>query len=220
MDQMPGWISAFIAIGGFLGAVVTAVATFLLWRVTRVLAVETKRMAVATSQPHVVATLEPNRWSMMHFDIIVTNTGNAPAYDISVDFTPPLQNGDLRTSREVPLRNISVLRPGQSIGSYLAEYELVRDIAYEVRISWLRAASDATREENAYTLNMAERRGISELGGDPIVQIAQHLRKMEAEWRQVARGARRIKVDAFTSGDRLHERRVANRQRRRVEQRP
>lgn len=224
MGQIPGWASTVIAIGGFLGTLVTAVATFFLWRVTRVLAVETKRMALAASQPHVVATLEPNRWSLGHFDINVNNSGNAPAYDITVEFTPPLQNVEARSSEggEVPFGNISVLRPGQGVASYLSDYEGVKDAVYNVRVSWRRSASDPVREENAYTLNMADKRGVSELGGDPIVQIAKHLSKLEAEWRPVARGAKRVKVDGFTSGDRLHERRVAERLRRRrqQEQRP
>ena len=219
MGQIPDWVSTTIAIGGLLGTLVTAVATFFLWRVTSVLAVETKRMAIAASQPHVVATLEPNRWSMRHFDINVSNTGNAPAYDITVEFTPPLQNGEARSvGGEVPFGNISVLRPGQGVASYLSDYEGVKDAVYYVRVSWRRVASDPVREENAYTLNMADKRGVSELGGDPIVQIANHLKKMEAEWTPVARGSRRIKVDGFTSGDRLHERRVADRQRRRWQQ--
>lgn len=216
MGQIPEWTSTIISIGGLLGTLVTAVATFFLWRVTSVLAVETKRMAMAASQPHVVATLEPNRWSMRHFDIKVHNTGNAPAYDITVEFTPPLQNGGARNGGiEIPFGNISVLRPGQGVASYLSDYEGVKDSVYFVRISWRRIASDPVREENAYTLNMADKRGVSELGGDPIVQIANHLKKMEAEWTPVARGSRRIKVDGFMFGDRLHERRVADRQRRR-----
>ena len=96
MDSAQTWITTFIAVGGLLGSLVTAVATLFLWRVTKLLAVETKRMAEASAQPHVVATLDPNRWSMRHFDLKVDNTGNATAYDIKVDFTPPLINGEGR----------------------------------------------------------------------------------------------------------------------------
>lgn len=46
-----------------LAALLTAVATFFLWRVTRLLADETKRMVDASVQPHVVVTLEPNSWA-------------------------------------------------------------------------------------------------------------------------------------------------------------
>ncbi len=79
-------ISLLVAGTGALATVLTAVATYFLFRVTRVLAVETKRMAEASAQPHVVATLVPNRWSLNYFDLNVDNTGNATAYDIAVHF--------------------------------------------------------------------------------------------------------------------------------------
>jgi len=69
MEIFSAWLPTVVAIGGVLGTLVTAVATIFLWRVTSLLAVETQRMAKATSQPHVVATLDPNRWSMRHFDL-------------------------------------------------------------------------------------------------------------------------------------------------------
>lgn len=215
MDGTPTWLSTTIAIGGLLGTLVTAVATIFLWRVTKLLAVETERMARASSQPHVVATLDPNRWSMRHFDLKLDNTGNATAYDITVSFSPPLENGEARGDRiEVPFQRVSVLKPGQGVASYLAEYDRVKENVYTVRISWRRAAADPQREENVYTINMADKAGVSQLGSDPIIQIAEHIKKLHEEWTPIARGDRRIKIDAFTSDDRLHERNVAERERR------
>ena len=154
MDSAQTWITTFIAFGGLLGTLVTAVATLFLWRVTKLLAVETKRMAEASAQPHVVATLDPNRWSMRHFDLKVDNTGNATAYDIKVDFTPPLINGEGRAGgMAVPFENISLLKPGQGVSSYLAEYPLVRKQVYSVRVSWRRSFADSTLEENTYTIS-------------------------------------------------------------------
>lgn len=216
MDSAQTWITTFIAIGGLLGTLVTAVATLFLWRVTKLLAVETKRMAEASAQPHVVASLDPNRWSMRHFDLKVDNTGNATAYDIKVDFTPPLINGEGRAvGMTVPFESISLLKPGQGVSSYLAEYPLVRKRVYSVRVSWRRSFADSRREENVYTINMSDHDGVSDLGGDPMLKIASDLAKMQEDLRSLARGGKRLKVDAYTAGDRLHERRVAARQRRR-----
>jgi hypothetical protein len=36
-------------------------------------------MADAAARPQIVANLVPNQWSVIHFDIIVKNTGNACA---------------------------------------------------------------------------------------------------------------------------------------------
>jgi hypothetical protein len=46
----------WIAVVAMIGAIVTAGATIMLWRVTGVLAVETKRLAMATAQPQIVVT--------------------------------------------------------------------------------------------------------------------------------------------------------------------
>ena len=216
MDSAQTWITTFIAFGGLLGTLVTAVATLFLWRVTKLLAVDTTRMAEASAPPPVVATLDPNRWSMRHFDLKVDNTGNATAYDIKVDFTPPLINGEGRAgAMAVPFENISLLKPGQGMGSYLAEYSIVSKRVYSVRVSWRRSSADSEREENVYTINMADREGVSDLGGDPLVNIANDLAKIREDLRSLAQGSKRLKIDAYTAGDRLHERRVAARQRRR-----
>ncbi|WP_458370754.1 hypothetical protein [Pseudomonas fluorescens] len=216
MEQSTDWISIVIAIGGVLGTLVTAVATIFLWRVTKVLANETTRMVHAASQPHVVATIEPNRWSLLHFDLKVDNTGNATAYDISINFDPPLENGEgLNNPLEIPLNAISVLKPGQGISSYLSEYDPLKNKAYTISISWRRDPQNQAREHNVYKLDMADLEGISQLGSDPMVQIAEHIKKMQENLKPMVSGSKRIKVDMFNSSDRLHERRVIERQWRR-----
>lgn len=215
MDQLPLWMNVAIAIGGAIGTLVTAVATFFLWRVTKTLAHETTRMVEAAAQPHVVVTLTPNRWSMRHFDIHIDNTGNATAYDVAVAFNPPLENGESRGERiEIPFQRISVLKPGQGLFSYLSEFAKLEGKAYQVDISWKRDASCEERQKNAYTLSMADHVAISRLGDEPLVEIAKHIKKIEENWSPVAKGSKRTKVDVFSGIDRLHERRVANRQRR------
>lgn len=66
----------------FAATAVTAMATGVLAWVTWVLARETRRMANATHEPHVVVTLEPSPWSIIHTDLVIQNTGNGTAYDI------------------------------------------------------------------------------------------------------------------------------------------
>ena len=216
MEGMPSWVNTVIAVGGVLGTMVTAVATFFLWRVTKTLAHETTRMAEAAAQPHVVVTLTPNRWSMRHFDIHIDNTGNATAYDISIAFDPPLENGEARGDRvEIPFQKISVLKPGQGMVSYLSEFGKLKGKTYEVDISWKRDASSQQRQNNSYTLSMLDHEGVSRLGGDdPLVEIAKHIKKIEENWSPVAKGQKRTKVDVFSGFDRLHERREANRMHR------
>lgn len=156
---------------------------------------------------------------MSHFDLHVDNTGNATAYDISVSFNPPLQNGEAREGApDIPLRNISVLKPGQGISSYLCEFDLLRGKCYTVTISWASKAHASAREENIYELNMSDRLGISRLGDDPDVEMAKHLKHLDEALSPLARGQKRLQVDHFSAADRLHTRRVQARQRRRWEQ--
>lgn len=211
MDDMPHWLSSLMSIAGLIGSLATAIATVFLWRVTKSLARETTRMAEASAQPHVVATLSPNIWSMNHFDLHVDNTGNATAYEIAVSFDPPLASGEGRTEREVPLQKISVLKPGQGIASYLSEYGPLVGQKYQVTVSW-RNTQKNEREENVYTLNMADNDGISRLGDDPLVQIANHVKKLQEAWAPVARGSKRIKIDLYSSEDRSEEVRVRREQ--------
>lgn len=58
---MPDWITTYVSPAlVIIGALVTAIATILLWRFTRTVPHETKRMADALGLPQVVATLKPD----------------------------------------------------------------------------------------------------------------------------------------------------------------
>ncbi len=163
-------------------------------------------MAEASAQPHVVATLTPNRWSLRHFDLTVENTGNATAYDIEIAFNPPLENGEARREdAKIPFEQVSVLKPGQELSSYLADINVLEGKSFEVTISWRHASKDKPRETNAYTLNMADYTGRSELGQDPMIDLARSLEKVEKSLGSMVR-SKRLKIDVYTSSDRRQER--------------
>lgn len=141
MPDQPSWLTTALSVGGMLATVVTAVATIFLWRVTKLLAKETTRMVEASDQPHVVATLSPNRWSLRHFDLLVDNTGNATAYDIQVCFDPPLENGEARKEdAKIPFESVSVLKPGEGLRSYLADISVLEERLSKLRFRGAEAA--------------------------------------------------------------------------------
>lgn len=163
-----------------LSALVTAAATIALWYVTRVLAVEIRRMAAAAAQPHVVATVEPNQWSLNHFDRHVANTGNATAYNVTVSFDPPLDTKDVSVGREMPMpfQNISVIRPSQTFMSYVGDYENIKQKSFTVTITW-RLTPNGPVEQNIYSLKMSDYEGFNTLGNRfPLVDIAQDMKKI------------------------------------------
>lgn len=193
--------------GTLLAAVVTAVATFFLWRVTGILAVETKRMANASAQPQVVVTLVPNQWSTMHLDINVANSGNATAFDIEVEFDPPLENGEARgEDMPIPFRKISILKPGQQLQSYLREVGDYLEKTFTIAVSWKLHPDDSERHQLNYTLSMRDYAGVSYVGArDPLVQLADQLKKVREDWKSVAKGSRKIRADVFDAEDRKRE---------------
>jgi len=202
MDQ-----NILAAFGTLFGTIATAIATIALWRATRVLAVETKRMADASAQPQVVATIVPNLWSTIHLDINVENTGNATAFDIELSFNPPLVNGEARgDNMPIPLQRISLLKPGQSLNSYLSGVGDYLEKNFEVTASWKISPNAVERETLSFWLNMADYKGVSYLGSrDPSVQIAEQLKNLREDWKSVASGFRKVKADVFTSADRKRE---------------
>lgn len=182
---------------------VTAIATVFLWRVTRTLAVETKRMAQASAQPQVVAHIEPNKWAMHHADLTVANTGNATAFDIRISFYPPLERDEKRKDRPMPHQRISVLKPGQQLGSHLGAFAPILKQVYRVDISWRRDPHDDSREALTYTLDMNDIEGSSRLGAaDAMTQMAEQMKRLREDWQWVARGTKSLSVDVFTSADR------------------
>ncbi|EOV4175387.1 hypothetical protein ACONW8_001195 [Yersinia enterocolitica] len=206
IDKISTFISAFAAL-------LTAVATFFLWRVTRILATETKRMVDASEQPQIVATLEPNAWSVNHFDINVANTGNAPAYNIEVTFDPPLTNASHREDSEIPLRQLSVLKNGQTMTSYLCEYNQIEGKVFLVNICWTKKPNATQKEINSYTYDMNSFIGISHLGArNPLTQISEQVKKIREDWRPIAKGTKKIKTDIYNTEDRSNENKLREEQ--------
>ena len=164
-------------------------------------------MADAAAQPQVIANIVPNLWSVIHLDIIIENTGNATAFDVQVVFDPPLKNGSARgEDMTIPFQRISLLKPGQALKSYLRDVGNILDEDFRVETSWKLAPESQERESLSYELRMSDYKGVSYLGSrDPIVQVADQLKKLREDWKTVASGSRRIKADTFDVNDRQRE---------------
>lgn len=190
-------------------ALVTAGATVALWRVTHVLARETRRMADQAAQPHVVATVEPNPWAMMYVDLKVANTGNASAHDVQLQFDPPLSNGKARGGQTIPFQAISVLKPGQALSSFLCDYENVKGKTFKVSVTWRRSPASAEKETLTYEYSLDQYEGMSQLENDnPLIKISEHLKHIREDWRSVSTGSKRLRADVYTEADRKSEQRA------------
>ncbi|MEN5247936.1 hypothetical protein [Brucella pseudintermedia] len=190
---------------GFSGAI-TAFATLALAFLTWILARATNAMAKATSIANVVASLETNQWSWRHLDLVVHNTGNAPAFDVIVKFDPPLPYMTPKEAHDIPFGKISLLRPGQILSSNVNDFQSVREKIYRATIQWKKSPNAKHVESNVYDINIAGLGAISRLGaGSPEVQMAEQIKKIREDWQAVAHGQRRLAVDQYSGDDRERE---------------
>jgi len=186
---------------------VTAIATGVLAWVTWLLFSATKRMAQATHEPHVVATIEPTRWSATHLDLRTENTGTGAAYDVQLAFEQPLLRERGGEKILVPLNAISILRPGQAIQNFIGAGAEFLANRYTVTISWRNAPNQSKRTTVSYGLDLGHFEGLVTLGsGDPLVQISQELKKFREDAHRVLSGFKRLGVDIFDGTDRKSER--------------
>ncbi len=197
--ELRDWLIVF-------STLVTGFATIALWWATKNLVTTTKDMASRSDQAFIVATLEPNAWSMRHVDLHISNTGTGSAFDISIAFDPPLENGETREELPIPLQNLSLLRPQQSISSYLGQYALIEGRVYKITIKWRRLPTSKNVETLTYAFDTAVFNGISNLGAaDPQIQIAEQLKKLREDWQSVAKGSQRTEINIHSSIDRNKE---------------
>lgn len=135
-----------------VAAFITAMATFALWRVTRVLAVETSELAKMTSRPFVICGLESSLADPTALNLVLRNTGNAAAFDIEAEITPPLPKAD-GTNVEGETKtsvHVSYLPPGQIISPQGVMSRDIYDVEYNLKISWASSPRSTEREELNY----------------------------------------------------------------------
>lgn len=191
-----------------LVAAATAAATIALVWVTGVLARETKRLSNLSSQPFVVAAIEPSPWAINHVEIVVENSGNGAAFDIKVVIDPEVEQAELREKRgfALPFKNISLLRPSQTLRSYLCEAKGVLETEFTIEVSWGAIPQDKHRQSLKYTYDMKNLANLTQLGASsPAIQVAQQIKHMREDWRAIANGTRKLRVDTFTNEGRREE---------------
>lgn len=143
-----------MAVAQVFAALVTAIATIALWYVTRILAVETKVLSSMTSRPFVIFTIESSLADSTAMDAIVSNTGNAPAFDIVVNVSPPLPGPTgQRTEEETETElNVSILAPGRAIPNRGVMSTDVYNQRFSIHVSWSSLPGSKQRESTSYSI--------------------------------------------------------------------
>lgn len=169
-----------LAFAQLLAAFVTAIATFALWRVTRVLAVETKTLAAMTSHPFVVGTFEPSAADSAAFDVVLRNTGNGTAFNIKLSFTPAIPTShENEEGKEETSFDVSVLNPGQGLPLLGVMYRDAPETNFKVSVSWSSTPSNKVREQIDYLTQVYTgiSRGWNVKGTNEIAKELENIRK-------------------------------------------
>ena len=189
------WVTAFATIGLLIATIVLARLTLLLTR--------------ASSDPQIVANIEPARWSNMHLEYKVANIGTGCAYDVKIKFDPPLQAfRDEPKTMDLPFNDVTMMRPGTEMVSFIGSWKDYFEDEFTVTVSWLRKPNGKKRQTISYRLNLKHLHNASTLGsgnGDPIVAMAQDLRKLREGIVPGLSGQKRIKMEVYDSADRTAE---------------
>ena len=154
--DVPGWISAFGAIGTLLVAAIAAVAAFRQVREARTLREE-------RAQPFVVVDIGENDTGHPYLDLVIRNIGTTLATSVRFAFTPALRSGSYEdegidiSKFHVLERGISSMPPGREIRFLFDEGPLVferNDLprTYDVEVSF--SSSRGPQEPLRYTIDL------------------------------------------------------------------
>lgn len=184
------WVSAFgswtvsnaLTLAQVLAALVTALATIALWRVTRVLAKETAALAKLTSKAFVVSSFESSNASPTALNMTIRNTGNAAAFDVKLRISPALPNPDGSRSdgENETLFDVSVLPPGVVLPFRgVMGWDLSDDV-YEISVSWAQTPNGVDREDLSYRTEPKDgyRGGWDSKGTHHVAQELERIRKL------------------------------------------
>jgi len=102
-----------------------------------------------------------------------------------------------------------MIRPGAELVSFIGSWKNYFEDEFTVTTSWARKPNGKKRQALSYRLNLKHLHNASTLGngnGDPLVAIAQDLRKLREGIVPGLSGQKRIKTDVYDSADRSKER--------------
>lgn len=142
-----------LSLAQLFAALITAAATFALWRVTRVLAAETTVLAKMTAQPFVVCWLESSSASSIALNLTLRNTGNATAFDIQLRLSSalPMPSGEASDNPSETTFATSMLPPGQALKTQGVMGRDLHDQVYRAQISWTTRPGEHEREVLEYS---------------------------------------------------------------------
>lgn len=186
------------------GQLLVAAALMLLtWR----LVVATNLMAKATSSPLVTVSIEPSAETNLGFDLVVHNSGSAPAFEVEWRFQPAFvtksSNGAERTAQ--PINKHSMIRPGQIVKGYVGQLKQLPLEDFEITVSWKVTPRSAPKSVS-YHYSIWSYHGMAEIHPkDPLRKIASEIETLRHRFLQIT-SSNRLSVNQYDTEDREAER--------------
>lgn len=151
LEMIFSWSSLF-AFLEFLPVVVTAVATVLLWKVTKVLATETRKLASMKPRPFVVGTFSSSSASSAALNFSLLNTGDATAFDVVLSVSPSIRepNGAEPKEGSADRIYVNILAPRREVVTKVAFATEIPTQVYKVSVSWLEKPKGTDRQMISY----------------------------------------------------------------------
>jgi len=143
----------WINFGAFIAASLTAISTIILSWMTYILAKETKVLARMTSKAFVITYLESTEISAVAMNIVVHNTGNAPAFNVLVRISPAMPDyADLSSMATESSYEVLLIPPAVKQSIYGVALKDIGDTLHEVTVSWSETPNSSVRESISYQL--------------------------------------------------------------------
>lgn len=217
-DSISSWLSA-------IATVAIAILTFILaketWYLREAQIRQLDELKRENIRPNVGVQLESSPVGMNFVNVKISNLGKGIARKIVIKFVDRAGN---EVAKDVDLvvekfRKLAMFRQGiqtmgigQEISSFVFSFiDLGKELNGDIFKPYLQINIDFEDVEgnlysNSFTIDFAQYEGISELGGDPLHQMATEIKKIREQLGKVAgQNAGRIGVDVFNSEDRQAE---------------
>lgn len=175
----------WINLGAFIAASLTAISTIILSWMTYILAKETKVLARMTSKAFVIAYLESTEVSAFAMNIVIHNTGNAPAFNVSVRISPAMPDySNLSSTATESSYEMLLMPPTAKHSIYGVALKDISDTLHEVSVSWSETPNGSARESISYQLKPQNQiKGGWTIKG--IHEVATELEKLGAEVKKI-----------------------------------
>jgi hypothetical protein len=216
-DSLSGWVTTVATVVICVLTIVLAIET---WRLRAAQARQIQEFMLESIRPNVGIELSGSHVGVHFMNVKVTNTGKGIAKKITFEFLD--RHDQPATAETAPIvkvfHKLTMFRLGiQSLGinqelkSFIFSFlELERELGAGIFTPYVNIRirfEDTEGHEyvNAFVIDFAQYEGFSEIGGNPLNELANEVKSIRKELAKVVSGSNRLAVDIHSAEDRAEE---------------